>query len=96
LVDEDDPVVTPDLIAVGEWEPGLTALFGERLRPGMSFVDAHARRMIRLSVRRRRPKELAMRQAFISIEMGFTTYSEGMTLAAQNAQPWDPGACRRR
>ena len=30
-----------------------------------------------------------MRQAFISIEKGFTTYSEGMTLVAANAQPWE-------
>ena len=41
-LDEDDPVVTPGLIAIGEWEPGLTALFGERLRPGMVFVDVGA------------------------------------------------------
>lgn len=37
-----------------------------------------------------------MRTAFMSIEMGFLTYSEGMTLASQNAQLGDPGACRRR
>jgi hypothetical protein len=37
-----------------------------------------------------------MRQAFMSIEKGFTTYSEGMTRVAERAQPWDPGACRRR
>jgi hypothetical protein len=37
-----------------------------------------------------------MRQAFIAIQEAFVTYSEGMTLASQNAQPWDPGACRRR
>jgi FkbM family methyltransferase len=41
-LDEDDPVVTPGLIGVGEWEPGLTALFGERLSPGMVFVDVGA------------------------------------------------------
>ena len=37
-----------------------------------------------------------MRQAFMSIEKGFTTYSEGMTLAAKNAELGDLGACRRR
>jgi len=37
-----------------------------------------------------------MRSAFMSIEMGFVTYSEGMTLASQNAELGDLGACRRR
>jgi hypothetical protein len=37
-----------------------------------------------------------MREAFMSIETGFSTYSEGMTLAAKNAEPGDFGACRRR
>jgi hypothetical protein len=37
-----------------------------------------------------------MRQAFMSIQRAFVTYSEGMTLAWQNAQLGDPGACRRR
>ena len=37
-----------------------------------------------------------MRRAFMSIEKGFTTYSEGMTLGAQNAELGDPCACRRR
>ncbi len=37
-----------------------------------------------------------MCQAFMSIEKGFTTYSEGMTRVAENAQLGDPGACRRR
>jgi hypothetical protein len=37
-----------------------------------------------------------MRAAFMSIEKAFVTYSEGMTLASQNAQLGDPGACRRR
>ena len=36
-----------------------------------------------------------MRAAFMSIEEAFVTYSEGMTLASQNAQLGDPGACRR-
>ena len=36
-----------------------------------------------------------MRQAFMSIEKGFST-SEGMTLAAKNAELGDLGACRRR
>jgi hypothetical protein len=36
-----------------------------------------------------------MRRAFMSIEYRFTT-SEGMTLAAPNAQLGDPGARRRR
>jgi hypothetical protein len=37
-----------------------------------------------------------MRTAFMSIEKGFSTYSEGMTLAATNAELGDPGARRRR
>ncbi len=37
-----------------------------------------------------------MRQAFMSIEKGFATYSEGMTRGDERAEPWDPGACRRR
>jgi hypothetical protein len=37
-----------------------------------------------------------MRAAFMSIEKAFMTYSEGMTLASQNAQLGDPGACRCR
>jgi hypothetical protein len=32
----------------------------------------------------------------MSIAKGFATYSEGMTLAATNAQLGDLGACRRR
>jgi hypothetical protein len=37
-----------------------------------------------------------MRAAFMSIEKAFAPYSEGMTLASQNAGLGDPGACRRR
>jgi hypothetical protein len=37
-----------------------------------------------------------MRLTFMSIEKGFTTYSEGMTRVAERAQPWNLGACRRR
>jgi hypothetical protein len=37
-----------------------------------------------------------MRAAFMSIEKAFVTYSEGMTLAATNAELGDFGACRRR
>jgi hypothetical protein len=37
-----------------------------------------------------------MRAAFMSIEKGFFIYSEGMTLAATNAELGDLGACRRR
>jgi hypothetical protein len=37
-----------------------------------------------------------MRTAFMSIEKGFVTYLEGMTLASQNVELRDPGACRRR
>jgi hypothetical protein len=37
-----------------------------------------------------------MRAAFMSIVKVFATYSEGMTLASQNAELGDPGACRRR
>jgi hypothetical protein len=37
-----------------------------------------------------------MRQAFMSVEQAFGTYSEDMTHVAENAQPGHPGACRRR
>jgi len=37
-----------------------------------------------------------MRAAFMSIEEACVTYLEGMTLASQNAELGDPGACRRR
>jgi hypothetical protein len=37
-----------------------------------------------------------MRHTFMSIEKGFTTYSEGMTRVAERTQPWNLGACRRR
>jgi hypothetical protein len=34
-----------------------------------------------------------MRVAFMSIEEGFSNYSKGMTLASQNTQLGDSGAC---
>jgi FkbM family methyltransferase len=37
-----DKVITPGLTSVGEWEPGETALFGERLKPGMTVLDIGA------------------------------------------------------
>ncbi len=37
-----------------------------------------------------------MRAAFISIERALVTYSEGMTLASQTAEPREFGAWRRR
>ena len=37
-----------------------------------------------------------MRAVFMSIEEGFSVYSKGMTLVAQNTELGDPGACRRR
>ena len=37
-----------------------------------------------------------MRAAVMSITKGFSTYSEGMTRVAENAELGDPGACRRR
>src|SRR4051812_47644308 len=45
---------------------------------------------------RKRRSTQDVRTAFMSIAKGFTTYSEGMTLAGTNAQLGDPGACRRR
>jgi hypothetical protein len=35
-----------------------------------------------------------MRTAFMSIEE-VVTYLEGVTRGWQNAEPWNPGACRR-
>ncbi len=37
-----------------------------------------------------------MRAAFMSIERACLTYLEGMTLASQNVELGDFGACRRR
>jgi len=37
-----------------------------------------------------------VRASAMSIEKAVMTYLKGWTLASQNAQPWDPGACRRR
>jgi FkbM family methyltransferase len=42
LLDEADEWIAPTLQATAGWEPGLTALFGERLRPGMTVVDGGA------------------------------------------------------
>jgi FkbM family methyltransferase len=44
LLDEQDEWITPTLTATGGWEPGQTALLGERIRPGMTMIDggAHA------------------------------------------------------
>jgi len=36
-----------------------------------------------------------MREVFMSIEEGFSVYSKGMTLVAQNVKLGDLGACRR-
>jgi hypothetical protein len=37
-----------------------------------------------------------MRQACTSIEMAFETYSRDVARVAEDSQPWNPGACRRR
>ena len=37
-----------------------------------------------------------MRQAFMSIEMSYRTYSRDVTRVAEDAQLGNPGACRRR
>jgi FkbM family methyltransferase len=42
LLDEADEWITPTLVATQGWEPGQTALLGERLRPGMTVVDGGA------------------------------------------------------
>ena len=42
LLDERDEWITPTLVATRGWEPGQTALLGERLRPGMTFLDGGA------------------------------------------------------
>ena len=39
LLDADDEWITPTLVATGGWEPGQTALFGERVTPGMTVID---------------------------------------------------------
>jgi len=41
-LDEADPVITKGLVAIGEWEPGLTALLGGHVKPGMTFLDVGA------------------------------------------------------
>jgi FkbM family methyltransferase len=42
LLDERDEWITPTLVATQGWEPGQTAILGERLQPGMTFVDGGA------------------------------------------------------
>jgi FkbM family methyltransferase len=41
-LDESDTVITPGLVAIGEWEPGLTSYFGAYLKPGLTFLDLGA------------------------------------------------------
>ena len=42
LLDERDEWITPTLTATGGWEPGQTALLGERIVPGMTVIDGGA------------------------------------------------------
>jgi FkbM family methyltransferase len=42
LVHADDEVITPTLRATGGWDPGETAVLGERLKPGMTVIDGGA------------------------------------------------------
>lgn len=41
-LDAADTVITPGLVGIGEWEPGLTSLLGTHVQPGMTFVDVGA------------------------------------------------------
>ena len=41
-LEESDPVITPGLVSVGEWEPGETALLGAHIQPGMTVLDIGA------------------------------------------------------
>ncbi|MGH3071846.1 MAG: FkbM family methyltransferase [Gaiellaceae bacterium] len=42
LLEERDEWITPTLTATGGWEPGQTALLGERMKPGMTMIDGGA------------------------------------------------------
>jgi len=42
VLDERDEWITPTLQATQGWEPGLTALLGERIAPAMTVIDAGA------------------------------------------------------
>ena len=42
LLDEHDEWITPTLTATSGWEPGQTALLGDRLEPGMTVIDGGA------------------------------------------------------
>jgi FkbM family methyltransferase len=42
VLDERDEWITPSLQATSGWEPGQTALLGERLQPGMTVLDGGA------------------------------------------------------
>jgi FkbM family methyltransferase len=42
LLDADDEWITPTLAATQGWEPGETALLGERIKPAMTFLDIGA------------------------------------------------------
>jgi hypothetical protein len=42
LLDERDEWITPTLTATSGWEPGQTALLGDRIQPGMTVIDGGA------------------------------------------------------
>ena len=42
LLDADDEVITPALVATHGWAPGETALLGDRIKPAMTVLDVGA------------------------------------------------------
>jgi hypothetical protein len=67
---------------------------------GGSLIHVHDHPRSRVIILRNTTRPIdqgaEMRAAVMSTTKGFATYSEGMTLDANNAHPWDLGACRRR
>jgi hypothetical protein len=68
-----------------------------RQRLEFGLEDRHAGDYSVCASASRIDQEASVRAAFIAIERaGVTYFLEVLTLASQNAESWDPGACRRR
>ena len=85
----DDPIRRAnDAEPEPDWPAEIAAINQARsIRPGADMLSA-----AQASI----DQGAEMRAAFMSIEEASVTYLEGMTLASQNAELGDPGACRRR
>src|SRR5581483_2375018 len=93
-----------DVLHLGAAEVGALGDFGGKLGLSQSQGALLAirwgwRRAIQAAAPDRLPderdQEVPLSHTVMSTK-GFATYSEGMTRGTERAQPWDPGACRRR